>query len=51
MNQGAAFRGQPLLLLAGLLVVWLALRVALWQPPFETAGIALRTSESGHRLA
>ena len=51
MNQGAAFRGQPLLLLAGLLVVWLALRVALGQPPFETAGIALRTSEAGQRLA
>jgi hypothetical protein len=35
LRQGAAFRGQPLLLLAGLLAAWLGVRVALWQPPFE----------------
>jgi len=35
MSGGAAFRGQPLLLLSGLLLGWLALRVALWQPPTE----------------
>jgi hypothetical protein len=35
MSQGAAFRGQPLLLLAALILGWLALRAALWQPPFE----------------
>jgi hypothetical protein len=35
MTQGAAFRGQPLLLLAGLLLGWLALRVALWQAPVD----------------
>ena len=34
MSQGAAFRGQPLLLLAALILGWLALRAALWQPPF-----------------
>ena len=35
MSRGAAFRGQPLLLLSGLLLGWLVLRVALWQPPTE----------------
>jgi hypothetical protein len=35
MKQGAAFRGQPLLLLSGLLLAWLALRVSVWQPPAE----------------
>jgi hypothetical protein len=31
----AAFRGQPLLLLFGLLGAWFALRVALWQPSVD----------------
>lgn len=35
MTSGASFRGQPLLLLAGLLAGWLVLRLALWAPPFE----------------
>ncbi len=35
MMRGAAFRGQPLLLLGGLLLGWLAMRVALWQPQFD----------------
>jgi hypothetical protein len=35
MREGAAFRGQPLLMLATLLVGWLGLRVALWEPPLE----------------
>jgi hypothetical protein len=46
MRDGAAFRGQPLLLLAVLLVGWTALRVALWQPPFEASGSTLRTVEA-----
>jgi len=32
MTQAASFRGQPLLLLGGLLLGWTGLRVALWQP-------------------
>jgi len=32
-----ASRGQPLLVLAGLLAAWLGLRVAVWQPVFDTA--------------
>lgn len=35
MTAAAAFRGQPLLLLIGLLGAWFALRVALWQPSFD----------------
>ena len=46
MRQGAAFRGQPLLLLAALLVGWLALRLALWQPPFEPEGARQRLAEA-----
>jgi len=42
VNRGAAFRGQPLLLLAALLLGWMALRVALWGPPFDPSGAALR---------
>ena len=34
MRSRAAFRGQPLLLLAGLLAGWFALRVSTWQPLF-----------------
>ena len=37
MRAGAAFRGQPLLVLAGLLAGWLGLRVALWEPPLGAA--------------
>ena len=35
MMRAAAFRGQPLLLLGGLLGGWVVLRVALWAPPFD----------------
>lgn len=42
MTSRAAFRGQPLLLLAGVLAGWLALRVALWQSPFEAVLTAAR---------
>ena len=35
MREGASFRGQPVLLLAGLMAGWIALRMALWAPPFE----------------
>jgi len=45
MREEAAFRGQPLLLLALLLVGWTALRIAVWQPPFETSDAAWRTVE------
>jgi hypothetical protein len=44
VKKGAAFRGQPLLMLAALLVGWLALRVALWQPPFEAPRAALQSA-------
>ena len=37
MSEAAAFRGQPLLVLAALLGAWLALRVALWQPGLDAA--------------
>jgi hypothetical protein len=33
MSGGAAFRGQPLLLLCGLLLGWFALRTVLWERP------------------
>lgn len=46
MRDGAAFRGQPLLLLAGLLVVWLAVRIAVWQPPFDANGAALQVPDA-----
>ena len=35
MSAAAAFRGQPLLVLVGLLGAWFALRVALWQPSVD----------------
>jgi hypothetical protein len=35
MNQRAAFRGQPLMLLAALLAGWLGMRAVWWQPPFQ----------------
>ena len=60
MNRRAAFRGQPLLLLAALFAGWLGMRAALWQPPFEAdstlASIAneredpLRSVPRGDRL-
>ncbi len=37
MSAAAAFRGQPLLMLAVLLGAWLALRVAFWQPALDAA--------------
>lgn len=37
MTRGAAFRGQPLLLLGGLLLGWLGLRAAMWQLPVAVA--------------
>lgn len=43
MSGGAAFRGQPLLLLVGLLIGWAALRAAFWHTPFpdpESAAMA-----------
>lgn len=36
MNQASAFRGQPLMLLGGLLALWVSLRALTWDPPFET---------------
>jgi hypothetical protein len=36
----AAFRGQPLLVLVGLLGAWLALRVAVWQPSADATILA-----------
>ena len=45
MREGAAFRGQPLLMLAALLVGWLGLRVALWEPPLEVPA-ALRPTQA-----
>ena len=50
MKQGAAFRGQPLLLLAGLLAGWMGLRVALWQPPFEAAQAAQGVADAARAL-
>ena len=47
MTKGAAFRGQPLLMLVGLLIGWMALRIAIWQPPFETASAAMHAAEPG----
>jgi hypothetical protein len=47
MNRGAAFRGQPLLLLAGLLAGWLAVRVTLWQPLSVPGGDAVTLAEAG----
>lgn len=41
MSAAAAFRGQPLLVLAGLLAAWLALRVAVWQPSSDGADLAV----------
>lgn len=46
MIRGAAFRGQPLLLLAGLMAGWLLLRLALWAPPFEV-GATTRLADAG----
>lgn len=40
MKGAAAFRGQPLVVLAGLLGVWLGLRVAFWQPSLDAALLA-----------
>lgn len=40
MTRAAAFRGQPLLVLVGLLGAWLALRVAYWQPAIDAALLA-----------
>jgi hypothetical protein len=37
VSAAATFRGQPLLVLAGLLGAWLALRVAFWQPSADAA--------------
>lgn len=34
MTGRAGFRGQPLLLFGGVLLGWVALRVAMWEPPF-----------------
>lgn len=43
MSRGAAFRGQPLLLLVTLLAGWFGLRTALWQPwPEQASGGLLR---------
>lgn len=38
MRETATFRGQPLLVLAGVLCAWFGLRVALWQPSLAGAG-------------
>lgn len=43
MKAATAFRGQPLLVLAGLLGAWFALRVALWQPLVDGALLAVPT--------
>ncbi|WP_347303322.1 hypothetical protein V5740_01480 [Croceibacterium sp. TMG7-5b_MA50] len=41
MNRRPSFRGQPLLLLAGLVVGWGALRVASWEAPWPALPAAL----------
>ena len=41
MKAAAAFRGQPLIVLAALLGAWFALRVALWQPLVDGAILAV----------
>lgn len=42
MNRAAAFRGQPLLLLAGIFLAWLGARAALWQSPLPLpAGVGI----------
>jgi len=41
MTAAAAFRGQPLLVLVGLLGAWCALRVAVWQPLAGPAFLAV----------
>ena len=45
MNQRAAFRGQPLLLLAALLAGWLGMRAAWLDPPFEAEENAARIAD------
>ena len=50
MKDATAFRGQPLLVFAGVLSAWLGLRVALWQAPFEPdATPALHAVATGSR--
>jgi len=46
MNEGAAFRGQPLLLLGGLLLGWTVLRVMLWQPLEAVKDAGFRIAEA-----
>ena len=46
MNEGAAFRGQPLLLLGGLLIGWTALRIMMWQSPSGSADVSLNPFEA-----
>lgn len=41
VKQRAAFRGQPLILLAAIILGWLSLRVALWDAPFDKPGTAI----------
>jgi len=50
MKDGAAFRGQPLLLLCGLLISWTALRVMMWQPLTGEEASGFRVAE-GARAA
>jgi len=46
MKAAAAFRGQPLLVLAGVLGAWLALRVSAWEPPADAVFIAPNLAEA-----
>jgi len=47
-RDGATFRGQPLVLLGLILTGWFAMRVALWQSPWESGdGVALATPHAG----
>lgn len=44
MTRGAAFRGQPLLMLSTLLLGWMILRVAVWESPLATPEAAARVA-------
>ena len=46
MRQGAAFRGQPLLVLSILLLGWVTLRASLWESPFVAPEAAARAAEA-----
>lgn len=47
MKEAAAFRGQPLIVLAGVLCAWLGLRVAHWQPSLAGNGAPKMATYAG----